>query len=99
MISKDLILDDNNDLTIFAGDLSIEQSDDQNIETIITTEKGQFYESLLLGYGIYSRLYGPFKKNVERKDLRQELRRDNYDVVQLEIDNNFEVFVDANKVK
>lgn len=99
MISKDLILDENNDLKISGGDFAIEQSDDQNIETILTAEKGQFYETPLIGYGIYRRILGAFKKNKERKDIRQELQRDNYDVVRLDIDNNFEIFVDANKVK
>jgi hypothetical protein len=99
MISKDFVFDENDDLKIVNGDWAIEQSDDQNIEAIILAEKGQFYETLLLGYGIYRRQYGPFKKNQERKDIRQELKRDNYDVVSLIIDDNFNIDVDANKVK
>lgn len=99
MISKDLILDENNDLKITDGDWAIEQSDDQNIETILKVEKGQIYETLLIGYGIYRRLFGPFRKNQERKDIRQELRKDEYNVVQLDINDDFEIFVDANKTK
>jgi hypothetical protein len=99
MISKDLIFDLDDDLTIENGDFAIGQSDDQNIEAIFLAEKGQFYENLLIGYGVYRRQYGPFRKNVERKAIRQELKRDNYDVVQLEIDNNFNITVDANKTK
>lgn len=99
MISKDLIFDTNDDLTITDGDFFIGQSDDQNIETILVAEKGQFYSSPLLGYGIYKRIMGPFRKNVERKAIREELRKDNYNVVVLEINENFEITVDADKVK
>lgn len=99
MISKDFIFDENEDLQIEDGDFAIGQSDDQNIEAIILAEKGQFYESLLLGYGIYTRQYGSFKKNQERKAIRQELKRDNYDVVQLEIDSDFNLILDADKIK
>ena len=99
MISKDFIFDDNDDFIIEDGDFAVGQSDDQNIEAIILAEKGQFYENLLLGYGIYHRQNGPFNKNQERKEIRQELRRDNYDIVQLDIDRNFNLAIDANKVK
>lgn len=99
MISKDLTLDSNNDLTIDNGDFAILQSDDQNIEAILLAEPGQFYQWPLLGYGITKRLYGPFRKNVERKAIREALKRDNYNVVQLIINQGPELFVDADKVK
>jgi len=99
MISKDLTLDSSNDLTIADGDFAILQSDDQNIQAILTAEKGQFYQFPLLGYGIGNRLFGPFKKQTERKAIREELSRDNYDVVALIINDGPEVFVDANKIK
>lgn len=98
MISKDLIFD-NGDLKITNGDFAIEQSDDQNIETILTAEKGQFYQFPLLGYGIYSRINGPFERNVERKAIREELKKDNYNVTLLDINSNFELTIDADKIK
>ncbi|GAG76975.1 unnamed protein product [marine sediment metagenome] len=99
MISKDLIFDDNNDLKIVDGDFAIEQSDDQNIETIFKAEKGQFYNFLTIDYGVYRRIFGPFRKNQERKDIREELKKDEYNTVQLDINDDFEIFVDANKIK
>lgn len=99
MISKDLALDTNNDLTIHDGDFAILQTDDQNIEAILRAEKGHFYQFPLLGYGITKRLYSPFKKNKERRDIRKEMRRDNYNVVNLQIEDDFTVYVDADKVK
>lgn len=99
MISKDLIFDNDDDLKIDDGDFAINQSDDQNIETIILAEKGQFYNAPLLGYGIYTRINGPFNKNSERKAIREELKRDNYNVISLEINENFELLIDADKIK
>jgi hypothetical protein len=99
MISYDLALDLNNDLTIQDGDFAILQSDDQNIEAIMKANKGQFYQFPLLGYGITTRQYGPFTKADEQRDIREEMRRDNYNVVTLIIDNDFTITIDANKVK
>ena len=99
MISKDFILDNNNDLSIANGDLVIGQSDDQNIQAILQAEKGQFYQFPLLGYGVTRRLYGPFNINEERRDIRQELARDNYRVTRLEINDGPEIYVDAIKIK
>lgn len=99
MISNDLVLDLNNDLIIEDGDFFIGQSDDQNIEAILLAEKGQFYESPLLGYGITRRLFGPFDTLTERKAIREALRRDNYNVKVLNIDGNVGIEVDADKVK
>jgi hypothetical protein len=99
MISEDLVLDLNNDLIIEDGDWVIAQSDDQNIEAILLAEKGQFYEFPLLGYGITRRLFGPFDRLTERKDIREALRRDNYNVKVLNIEGNVGIEVDADKVK
>jgi len=98
MISNDLVLDLNNDLTIQDGDWSIGQSDDQNIEAILLAEKGQFYEFPLLGYGIKKRLYGPFDKLTENKAIREALKRDNYNVKVLNIEDSG-IEVDADKIK
>jgi hypothetical protein len=99
MISKDLVFDSNDDLSIVDGDWEIGQSDDQNIQAILQAEKGQFYQYPLLGYGVSGRLYGPFRKNDERKAIREALQRDNYNVVSLIINDGPEIFVDAVKTK
>ena len=100
MISKDMVFNiDTDDLEISNGDWLIAQSDDQNIQAILQAEKGQFYQFPLLGYGVTKRLYSPFKKNEERKAIREELRRDNYNVVTLIITGELDITVDAVKEK
>ena len=98
-IMFDLILDETNNLKIVNGDLAIEQSDDQNISAILQAKKGQFYQYPLLGYGIQDKLNGPFIKQIEKKAIRQELRRDDYEVIELRIEDGPSVFVDAEKRK
>lgn len=99
MISYDLVLDLNNDLIIENGDWYIGQSDDQNIEAILLAEKGQFYETVLLGYGIRKKLNSPFNKLTERKLIRENLKKDNYNVKILNIANDIGIEVDADKIK
>ena len=102
MISYDLVLDLNNDLKIENGDFAIGQSDDQNIEAILLAEKGQFYEFPLLGYGITRKINGTFDRLTERKSVREELKRDNYNIKVLNISgtgDSFSLEVDADKVK
>jgi hypothetical protein len=99
MISKDITLDENNNMILSGGDIAILQSDDQNIEAILKAEKGQFYEFPLLGYGVTTRINGPFSINIERKKIREELRRDNYNITQLLINEGPEIFIDAEKIK
>ena len=99
MISNDLFLSLENNLSIADGDLVIAQSDDQNIEAILLANKGQFYEYPLLGYGISKKLYGPYNKLSEKKLIREALKRDDYNTVTLIIDNDFTVTVDAIKIK
>lgn len=99
MISNDLIFGTDGDLSIVNGDFEIAQSDDQNIEAIILAEKGQFYQFPLLGYGITTKLKGPFSKLTEKKLIREALKRDNYNVTTLTISDDFEVTVDAVKTK
>lgn len=43
---------EDNLINIESGDIKPIQSDDQNMEAIITANKGQFFEFPLLGYGI-----------------------------------------------
>jgi len=99
MISYDYILDSNNDLSIENGDWAIDQSDDQNIQAIMQASKGQFYENLLLGYGITTKINSPVQKSIEKRAIRQEMKLDNYNVSTLIIEDDFTITIDADKIK
>jgi len=102
MISYDLVLDENNDLVIENGDFKIGQSDDQNIEAIMISEKGQFYEFPKLGYGVRRKLYGAMNIPLERKLIRENLKLDNYNIKKLNITgvgDELAIGVDADKIR
>ena len=100
-IMYDFVLDDTDNMKIdtSTGDFAIEQSDDLHIESILLAKPGQYYEFPLLGYGIQDRLNGPFTKQIEKKAIRQALKRDNYNVNELIIGDGPTVVVDAVKTK
>jgi hypothetical protein len=97
----DFVLDDTDNMKIDStiGDFAIEQSDDLHIESILLAKPGQYYEYSLLGYGIQDKLNGPFTKQIEKKAIRQALRRDDYNTTDLVISDGPSIVVDAVKTK
>lgn len=49
---KDILIDDNNDLQLLAGDFEVGHSDNQQQKAILTTEKGEWKEHPEVGVGI-----------------------------------------------
>ena len=49
---KDILIDDNNDLRLLAGDFEVGYSDNQQQKAILTTEKGEGKEHPEVGVGI-----------------------------------------------
>jgi len=90
VVSDDFII--NEDLEIRDGDLFIGASDNQNVYAIIQANKGQFYESPLLGVGIDSFQNAPAVDRLLRKTIKQELKKDNYKSKNLEITRGGDIF-------
>jgi hypothetical protein len=99
MISNDLVFDDNNALRIENGDLVIGQSDDENLEAIMLANKGQFVQNPLLGYGIGNKKFGNFVTLTERRLIRREITKDNYKITRLNISSDFQIDLEAEKIK
>ena len=89
--TKDLVMDSDGDLKIANDDFVIEQSDAQNIETILTVSKSNFYQTPLIGYNIASKRGSPYNALLERKLIIEELKKDDYKVIELEIDEDFNI--------
>ena len=49
---KDILIDNNNDLRLLAGDFEVGYSDSQQQKAILTTEKGEWKEHPEVGVGI-----------------------------------------------
>lgn len=88
---KDIALDDDLDLKIVDGDFVISESDQQNIQLIFLSHKGEFKQWPLLGFGASMFLkQGDFEKNEFLRALKENLAYDGYDDTDINIDNGFD---------
>lgn len=91
---KDILLTEY-DIVIENGDIKLGEARQQDIEFICKAEKGQFYQYPRLGVGIENQLNGS-RSPVEIKGLiRDNLLQDNFVIYQIKIDNNFNIYIDA----
>ena len=67
---KDLQLDENGDLLIVDGDFVIGDSKQQDVETLITANKGEFKEFPLVGFGAINYI----KSNVSEVEFKRDLK-------------------------
>lgn len=74
MAEKDIKIDS----PFLDGDFNIVDSDFQNIQAIILTEKGQFYQAPILGVGIRTAYHAPAEYAFLQGEINEELIRDNY---------------------
>ena len=75
----------NADIGIKNGDLSVGDSDGQNVEFIITAKPGQFYQFPTLGVGIVDEVKGNISKQALRIKVKNNLEADNYRVNRIDV--------------
>ena len=73
------------DISIENGDFETNLSDPQHIQHILTSNKGNFYMSPLLGANITQLLKGNASRIEISKLVRSELAKDNYRVIDVGI--------------
>lgn len=90
----DIILQDY-DIVIENGDIKIDEARQQDLELICKAEKGQFYQYPKIGVGIEQQLNGS-RTPIEIKGLiRDSLNQDEFIINEIKIDNNFNIYIDA----
>ena len=80
------------------GDLNLQNSDYQNVQAIIYTQKGQFYQWPLLGVGIIDYINSPDDLVYLRSVITAELKKDKYELTEYEafINNSIlQIFIDS----
>lgn len=96
---EDFKLDVNGDLEILNGDFVLAESDQVHIEHILKSNKGYWFETPLLGVGIINELNG----SKSRQDLKQTIRRqlilDNFNVLEIDISEDFKISINATRRK
>lgn len=92
----------NDDIQIKDGDLVVGDSDNQNIEFIITAKPGQFYQFPPLGVGIVDEVKGNISKQALKIKVKNNLEADNYRINRIEVSgdiDNLITSIDADKLK
>lgn len=92
----------NGDIRIKDGDLVVGDSDNQNIEFIITAKPGQFYQFPTLGVGIVDEVKGSISKQALRIKVKNNLEADNYRVNRINVTGGIDDLltdIDATKLR
>lgn len=75
---KDFLTDDNNDLLIQNGDFVIGESDQQHVMDILDSQKGEFKEFPLAGFGAINYIKRTITESEFKRDLKLQLSYDGY---------------------
>lgn len=97
MIFEDILTDTNNDLVIENGDFKVGESEVLEVERIICSNKGEWKQFPLLGFGITSWLNGAYQKNVFRRDLDVQLKSDGFRKVEVTFLGGGKVNINADR--
>lgn len=87
------------DLRIENGDFVIGNSDQQNVRHIVQSHRGQFYQTPLIGVGILNEMNSAVTIQNLKNRIRTNLLLDNYEPDGIEIADDFEITVNAQKIK
>ncbi|MDN3621352.1 hypothetical protein QWY81_17930 [Polaribacter undariae] len=84
---QDFLLDENGDLRIANGDFVIGDSENQEIEALLVSMKGEFKEFPSVGADFQKLLKSRSGQTAALKEIKLQLRNDGFDVSNIEIDN------------
>ncbi len=85
-----------------SGDFNIQDADYQNIQAIVFTNKGQFYQSPLLGVNIFGYINSPDDLVYLKSTIMDELAKDNYTLIDYEAfieDSKLRIYIDATYIQ
>ncbi|CAA0153108.1 hypothetical protein [Tenacibaculum maritimum] len=87
---KDLLLDENGDLAIVDGDFVIGESDQQNVEILLVSNKGEFKEFPLVGFGAINYIKSNVSEIEFKRDLKLQLEYIGYNNPKIDLSEGFE---------
>ena len=91
----DILLNDAEELDFLDGDFLVGVSDQQHVKHILIANKGHYYQSPLVGLGSKDLINGDINRDELRQDIKIQLKADNYRPLDVFIDANFDVFINA----
>ena len=87
------------DIQISNGDWSIKESTNQHIEHVLNADKGQFRQFPLIGLGIRNLLNSALSIVGLKQAIKLSLRADDNRVTQIRIDKDFNIGIDAERLR
>lgn len=92
---KDFLLDETNDLKITNGDFEIGSSDQQEIESLMMSHKGEWKEHPLAGAGLEEYLKSR-KLTKAVREAKKQLQEDGFEVFDVEFEGS-NILIDAQR--
>ncbi|MCT4698087.1 hypothetical protein [Tenacibaculum haliotis] len=86
----DFLLDENGDLAIENGDFVLGETDQQNVELLLFSNKGEFKEFPLVGFGAINYIKSNVSEIEFKRDLKIQLEYIGYDNPIIDLSNGFE---------
>ena len=97
MITQDIALNEDDDAVIKNGDFDLCESENVHIEHILIANKGHYFEYPLLGVGLINEIKSSAQKQRLKQTIRRQLTLDNYSVRAINIDQDFNINIDAKR--
>jgi hypothetical protein len=91
----DILLNNDEEIQFLNGDFLLGVSDQQHVQHILRANKGHFYQNPLVGLGADQLINANVNRDQLRQEIKIQLKADNYQPLLVEIDENFDVFINA----
>lgn len=100
MKTSDIILtEENYDLSFSNGDFKVEDSDTQHIQILLDLSKGNLIQNPDVGVNLISFLNSNNSIQQLRRAISLQLEKDGYTNIQVDLDTENNIMVDAKRVK
>ena len=96
---KDIRIDEQFNLQISAGDFVVSESDQDHINIILNSFVGSYKEFPLVGFGLIAYQSSPVNQQVLARGITIQLNADGYQVNKVTVQPDYEIFIDAERVK
>ena len=100
METNDILTEfDTNELRIENGDFVIGNSDQQHIRHIVQAQRGQYYATPLIGVGIMDEMNSAITIQALKNRIKNNLRLDNYETDTVDVSDDFQITINAERIK
>ena len=96
-MTKDLLLDDDDDLLIAHGDLMVGDSAEQEVGLVLRTNQGDWRASPLTGFGVARRTRNEVNRTQFERDLTSQLEADGFADSQVTLANDGHLTINARR--